>query len=47
MLAGKELLETSGIIVQTDLYKVLKVQREDIVLVEGRDHMRSVRSKVN
>ena len=34
MLAGKELLETSGIIVQTDLYKVLKVQREDIVLVE-------------
>ena len=34
MLAGKELSETSGIIVQTDLYKVLKVQREDIVLVE-------------
>ena len=34
MFAGKELLETSGIIVQTDLYKVLKVQREDIILVE-------------
>ena len=34
MFAGKELLETSGIIVKTDVYTVLKVQREDIILVE-------------
>ena len=34
MFAGKELLETSGKIVQSDLYTVLKVQWEDIVVVE-------------